>query len=132
MDNFTYKIKNLKRNRDKQVKKLSKLLNLLVSTEWQMVTSAYEQNDKTSMIAYKSLADAAKSIQSAISQLILAEFSEIEKQSQKKYKQENICLSGVLSLNCFMVGKMFYWFPDTNIYCDAVMWQFRLNVDIHS
>ena len=74
----------MKRNRDKQVKKLSKLLNLLVSTEWQMVTSAYEQNDKTSMIASKSLADAAKSIQSAISQLILAEFSEIEKQSQKK------------------------------------------------
>jgi hypothetical protein len=90
MDNFTYKIKNLKKNRDKQVNKLSKLLNLLVSAEWQMVTSAYEQNDRTSMQATKSLAEAAKNIQSAISQLILAEFSEIEKQSQKKYKQENI------------------------------------------
>ena len=38
----------------------------------------------------------------------------------EKYKPKNICLSGGVSLNCVMVGKMFDWFPDTNIYCDPI------------
>ena len=79
MNNFTNKIKFLKKNRDKQIKKLSKLLNLLVATEWDMVTKSYEQNDKIGLLASKSVADSSKNVQTAISQLILADFSEIEK-----------------------------------------------------
>ena len=78
MSNLTIKIKNLKKNRDKQIKKLSKLLNLLVSTEWDMITKSYEQNDSS------------KNIQTAISQLILADFSEIEKNESNAVKTQNI------------------------------------------
>ena len=90
MSSFTNKIKNLKKNRDKHIKKLSKLLNLLVSTEWDMVTKSYEQNDKIGLSASKSLADASKNVQAAISQLILADFSEIEKSESNEVKTQNI------------------------------------------
>ena len=90
MSNFTYKIKNLKKNRDKHIKKLSKLLNLLVSTEWEMVTRSYEQNDKIGLLASKSVADSSKNVQTAISQLIIADFSEIEKSNDTKVKTQNI------------------------------------------
>ena len=90
MTNFTNKIKALKKNRDKQIKKLSKLLNLLVSTEWDMVTRSYEQNDKIVLSASKSVADSCKNIQTAISQLILADFSEIEKSEGIAVKKQNI------------------------------------------
>jgi len=90
MSNFTTKIKNLKKNRDKQVKKLSKLLDLLVATEWDMVTKSYEQNDKTGLLASKSVAESSKNVQTAISQLILADFSEIEKNEQNIDKAKNI------------------------------------------
>ena len=90
MNNFTNKIKSLKKNRDKQIKKLSKLLKLLVSTEWDMVTKSYEQNDKTSLLASKSVANSSRYVQTAISQLILADFSEIEKSESKTVKMQNI------------------------------------------
>ena len=90
MNNFTNKIKFLKKNRDKQIKKLSKILNLLVSTEWEMVTNSYEHNDKIALSASKSIADSSKNVQTAISQLILADFSEIEKSESKIVKTQNI------------------------------------------
>ena len=90
MSNFTNKIKVLKKNRDKQIKKLSKLLNLLVATEWDMVTKSYEQNDKIGLLASKSVADSSKNVQTAISQLILADFSEIEKSESSDVKTQNI------------------------------------------
>ena len=90
MSNFTNKIKNLKKNRDKHIKKLSKLLNLLVSTEWDMVTKSYEQNDKIGLLASKSVADSSKNLQAAISQLILADFAEIEKSEGSAVKTQNI------------------------------------------
>ena len=90
MSSFTNKIKNLKKNRDKHIKKLSKLLNLLVSTEWDMVTKSYEQNDKIGLSASKSVADSSKNVQAAISQLILADFAEIEKSEGSAVKTQNI------------------------------------------
>ena len=90
MNNFTNKIKSLKKNRDKQIKKLSKLLNLLVSAEWDMVTKSYEQNDKIGLSAAKAIADSSKNVQAAISQLILADFSEIEKSESNTVKTQNI------------------------------------------
>ena len=38
----------------------------------------------------------------------------------KKYKPKNICLSGGVSLNCVLVGKMFDWYPGVNIFCDPI------------
>ena len=90
MSNLTNKIQTLKKNRDKHIKKLSKLLNLLVSTEWDMVTKSYEQNDKIGLSASKSVADSCKNIQVAISQLILADFEEIEKSEGSAVKTQNI------------------------------------------
>ena len=90
MSNLTNKIQTLKKNRDKHIKKLSKLLNLLVSTEWDMVTKSYEQNDRISLLASKSVADSSKYVQTAISQLILADFSEIEKNEHASDKTQNI------------------------------------------
>ena len=90
MSNFTNKIKVLKKNRDKQIGKLSKLLKLMVETEWDMVTRSYEQNDRISLLASKSVADSSKYIQTAISQLIIADFSEIEKSEQSTVKRQNI------------------------------------------
>ena len=88
MSNFTSKIKFLKKTRDKQVRKLSKLLKLLVATEWDMVTKSYEQNANVGLLASKSVADSSKNVQTAISQLMKADFSEIEKMmiTQLKHK----------------------------------------------
>ena len=90
MNNFTNKIKSLKKNRDKQVKKLTKLLNLLVSAEWDIVSKSYEQNDKVGLLASKSIADSSKNVQTAISQLILADFTEIEKDYKINANTQNI------------------------------------------
>ena len=90
MSNFTNKIRVLKKSRDKQIKKLSKLLDLLVAAEWDMVTNSYEQNDKVSLQASKSVADSSKHIQTAISQLILADFTEIDKNESSKSNTQNI------------------------------------------
>jgi len=38
----------------------------------------------------------------------------------EKYKPENICLSGGVSLNCVAMGKMLNWFPGINIFCDPI------------
>ena len=90
MTNFTNKIKVLKKNRDKQIRKLSNLLKLLVEAEWDMVTKSYEQNDKIGLLASKSVADSSKNLQTAISQLILTDFSEIEKSEGNTVKTQNI------------------------------------------
>ena len=90
MSNFTSKITFLKKNRDKQIKKLSKLLKLLVEAEWDMVAKSYEQNDKIGLLAAKSVADSNKNLQTAISQLIVTDFSEIEKSDGDTVKTQNI------------------------------------------
>ncbi len=38
----------------------------------------------------------------------------------KKYNPKNICLSGGVSLNCVMTGKMLEWYPDIEIFCDPI------------
>ena len=90
MKNLTDRIKNLKKIRDKKIKKLHKVLDLLVSQEWDMVTTAYEKNDKTCFLASQSLSSAAKNVQTAISQLILADFAEIEKKKNSNESDLNL------------------------------------------
>ncbi len=45
-----------------------------------------------------------------------------------KYKPKNICLSGGVSLNCVMVGKMFDWYPGVNIFCDPIPYDAGLTI----
>ena len=84
MDNYNNKLKEIRRSRDKQVKKLTKLLSLLVNTEWEMVSTSNIKNDNVSFLASKSLAEASKNVQIAISKLILTEFSNIENDNNVK------------------------------------------------
>ena len=98
MDNN--EIKTIKKSRDRQVNKLTKLLKLLVSTEWKMITVANETNDNTSFKAAKTISEASKSIQLAISQLISTDFSDMEKLKSVKQNAEKIS-----SLKKIVLGK---------------------------
>ena len=71
-------IKRIKKSRKKQIKKLTKLRDLVVDTEWNMLQEANNKNDNISLLASKTIAEASKNIQLAISQLILTEFSNIK------------------------------------------------------
>ena len=73
MDNYNKKLSIIKKCRNKQVRKLTKLLSLLVKMEWEMVSIANNKNDNISFLASKSVADASKNVQLAISKLILTE-----------------------------------------------------------
>ena len=95
-----YQIRDLKRSRDKQINKLSKLLKLLVATEWEMIAIAQEKNDSVSYKAAKTVSEASKSIQLSISQLILTDFSNIEKEKTNKSNPETI-----RSLKKVVLGK---------------------------
>ena len=84
MDSNNKKLSEIKKYRNKQVRKLTKLLSLLVKTEWEMVAIANNKNDNISFLASKSIADASKNVQLAISKLILTEYSNLEKSSNVK------------------------------------------------
>ena len=94
------KIKEIKKSRNKQIKKLTKLRDLVVSTEWDMLQEANEKNDNISIKASNTVAEAAKNIQSAISQLILTDFSTINKNEVIKENKEVIS-----SLKKVVLGK---------------------------
>lgn len=38
----------------------------------------------------------------------------------KEHQPKNICLSGGVSLNCVMIGKILEWYPNINIFCDPI------------
>jgi hypothetical protein len=90
MDLHNKKLAEIKKCRNKQVRKLTKLLSYLVKTEWEMVAIASNKNDNISFIASKSIADASKSVQLAISKLILTEYSNLEKSNSVKSGKDTI------------------------------------------
>ena len=100
MKENNFKIKEIKKSRNKQIKKLTKLRDLVVSTEWDMLQEANEKNDNISIKASNTVAEAAKNIQSAISQLILTDFSTINKNEVIKENKEVIS-----SLKKVVLGK---------------------------
>ena len=95
-----YEIRDLKKSRDKQINNISKLLKLLVAAEWEMITIANEKNDNVSYKAAKTISEASKSVQLSISQLILTDFSSIEKVRTNKSNPESIS-----SLKKVVLGK---------------------------
>ena len=90
MDSNNKKLSEIKKYRNKQVRKLTKLLSLLVKTEWEMVAIANNKNDNISFLASKSIADASKNVQLAISKLILTEYSNLEKSNSVKSGKDTI------------------------------------------
>ena len=44
------------------------------------------------------------------------------------FKMKNLCLSGGVSLNCVLVGKMFDWYPGVNIFCDPIPYDAGLTI----
>ena len=90
MNNHNKKLSEIKKCRNKQVKNLTRLLSALVKTEWDMVSIASSKNDNISFLASKSLADASKNVQLAISQLILTEYSSLEKSDNIKSGKDTV------------------------------------------
>ena len=90
MDSYNKKLSIIKKCRNKQVRKLTKLLSLLVKTEWEMVSIANNKNDNISFLASNSIADASKNVQLAISKLILTEYSNLEKSNNVKSGKDTV------------------------------------------
>ena len=90
MDNYNKKLLEIRKCRNKQVRNLTKLLSLLVKTEWEMVATANNKSDDISFLASKSVADASKNVQLAISKLILTEYSNLEKSSNVKSGKDTV------------------------------------------
>ena len=90
MNSYNNKLSEIKKCRKKQVKKLTKMLSLLVETEWEMVDIAKIKDDNISFIASKSIADASKNVQLAISKLILTEYSNLEKSNNVKSGKDTV------------------------------------------
>ncbi len=90
MNNSNIKLLEIKKSRNRQVKKLTRLLSLLVKTEWEMVAIASNKNDNISFVASKSIAEASKNVQLAISKLIITEFSDLENNSNIKSGKDTI------------------------------------------
>ena len=73
---------------------------------------------------YKSIAeeneqskyDIAAAIQKATEDIV----KDIMLQFIERYNPTNICLSGGVSLNCLMTGKMIDWFPEQNFFIDPI------------
>ncbi len=98
MENELLRMKELKISREKNVKKLTKVLNLLVNLEWEICTVASKTNDNISKLAIKSVSDSAACIQTAISRLISTEINHVkennteEQKNKIKIKNDNIKL----------------------------------------
>ena len=101
-------------NPDKYLKYFSNLGNAKLSKNWGPYEMDYlkkeaEKNEKNKFdIAASLQKETEKVIKNLIDPYI------------KKYNPKNICLSGGVSLNCVMTGKMLEWYPNLNIFCDPI------------
>jgi len=79
---------------------------------------------KANCVKYKPIADASEQNRYDIAAALQKATEDIVKDLMTKYinehKPNNICLSGGVSLNCLMTGKMIEWFPNINFYCDPI------------
>ncbi len=86
MENYNNnRIKELKKSRQKHIKSLSKILNILYKKEWELSENSIAINDNICKLASKSVSEASGCIQSAISKLISTEIThKIEKKKENK------------------------------------------------
>ena len=77
MENKLLRMQELKKSRERNIKKLSKVLNTLVNLEWEICSTASKTNDNISKLAIKSVAESSSCIQTAISQFEPESITEI-------------------------------------------------------
>ena len=101
-------------NPDKYLKYFKNLSNARLAKDW----GPYEMNflKKEAEKSEQNKFDIAASLQKETENVI----KNLLDPFIKKLKPKNICLSGGVSLNCAMTGKMLDWYPDINIFCDPV------------
>ena len=94
MDENFLRMKELRLSREKHIKKLTKLLSLLVKTEWEVLSNSSDKNDNIGKVAAKSISEASSCIQTAISQLISTATDIKDKDyTQKKADKEETTIS---------------------------------------
>ena len=75
MENQLKRMQELKNSREKSIKKLTKVLNILVNLEWEISSRAAKIDDNISKLAIRSVAESSSCIQTAISKLISTEIN---------------------------------------------------------
>ena len=76
MDNYNIRIKELRTARQRNIKSLSKILNLLYKKEWELSENSIDINDNICKLASKSVSEASGHIQAAISRLMSTEIND--------------------------------------------------------
>ena len=101
-------------NPDKYLKYFSNLGNAKLSKNWDPYEMDYlkKEAEKSEKNKFDIAASLQKETEKVIKNLIDPYI--------KKYNPKNICLSGGVSLNCVMTGKMLEWYPNLNIFCDPI------------
>lgn len=90
MNDYSERIKQLKTARQRHIKSLSKILNLLYKKEWELSENSLEIGDNICKIASKSVSEASGCIQTAISRLVSTEITDT---STKKEEKKNSDIS---------------------------------------
>ena len=88
MENYSLRIKELKTARQRHIKSLSKILNILYKKEWELSENALNINDNICKQAAKSVSEASGCIQSAISKLISTDINHTQKKIEEKKASE--------------------------------------------
>ena len=86
MENQIFRMTELKKSRERSIKKLTKVLKTLVNLEWELVAIASKTNDNISKLSIRSVSESASCIQTAISQLISTEINDAK---EKKIKNKD-------------------------------------------
>ena len=76
MDNYNIRIKELRTARQRNIKSLSNILNLLYKKEWELSENSIDINDNICKLASKSVSEASGHIQAAISRLMSTEIND--------------------------------------------------------
>ena len=76
MENYNIRIKELRTARQRNIKSLSKILNLLYKKEWELSENSIDINDNICKLASKSVSEASGHIQAAISRLMSTEIND--------------------------------------------------------
>ena len=88
MENYNLRIKELKTARQRHIKSLSKILNILYKKEWELSENALNINDNICKQSAKSVSEASGCIQSAISKLISTDINHTQKKIEEKKSSE--------------------------------------------
>ena len=75
MENQIFRMTELKKSRERSIKKLTKVLKTLVNLEWELAVAS-KTNDNISKLSIRSVSESASCIQTAISKLISTEIKQ--------------------------------------------------------